>query len=34
MTTGGKAMTNKRKKSKPEEESWRELAGEGIKPWK
>jgi hypothetical protein len=34
MTTGGKAMTNKRKKSKPDEEGRRELAGEGIKPWR
>ncbi|KAJ7756718.1 hypothetical protein B0H14DRAFT_2635052 [Mycena olivaceomarginata] len=28
------ATTNKRKKSKPEEEGQRELTGEGIKPWK
>jgi hypothetical protein len=34
MMTGGEAMTNKRKKPKLEEEGWRELAGEGIKPWK
>ncbi|KAJ7787549.1 hypothetical protein B0H14DRAFT_2629233 [Mycena olivaceomarginata] len=34
MTTRGKATTNKRKKSKLEEEGRRELAGEGIKPWK
>jgi hypothetical protein len=34
MTTGGEATTNKRKKSKPEEEGQRELAREGIKPWK
>ncbi|KAJ7351320.1 hypothetical protein DFH08DRAFT_806045 [Mycena albidolilacea] len=32
--TRGEAMTNKRKKSKPEEVGRRELAGEGIKPWK
>jgi hypothetical protein len=34
MMTGGKATTNKWKKSKPEEEGQRELAGEGIKSWK
>jgi hypothetical protein len=34
MTTRGEATTNKRKKSKSEEEGQRELAGEGIKPWK
>jgi hypothetical protein len=34
MTTGGEATTNKRKKSKLEEESQRELARDGIKPWK
>jgi hypothetical protein len=32
--TRGEAMTNKRKKSKPEEEGRKELAGDGIKPWK
>jgi hypothetical protein len=34
MTTRGKATTNKRKKLKPEEEGWREWAGEGIKSWR
>jgi hypothetical protein len=34
MTIRGKTMTNKRRKLKPEEEGWRELAREGIKPWK
>jgi hypothetical protein len=34
MTTGGEATMNKRKKSKLEEESQRDLAGEGIKRWK
>jgi hypothetical protein len=34
MMTGGKATTNKRRKSKPEEEGQRELAGERIKSWR
>jgi hypothetical protein len=34
MTTRGEATTNKRKKLKPEEEGWRELARERIKSWK